>query len=448
MGRKASEIHTKSSRLCMCCAVVLWAQLLVFLFEDLPGAVLIMSSALRTLLTLLMVMLRLMPQRNAEVFSVVIYSILVLIFPLLNVHRVSLLLGMGLSNLEYGLERNFQQSDSILMITITCVVCSFVLLIPVRSRYGCVVPSLVPLAYFLWTLPFPPDHGEGFINRLLIGVSLSFLVSVVAIANVFLDMHMREHFIQSSVKDMEILESAVGKGSQSPGSTDSTSDTRQAQFKESHELEMPRLEESRVETVSSLGLSSFSDDCDAHPDTSGASELIEKLELQVLACRLIGDVGAKAVTRVCEQKHWHNTRDIINRMNRPAAHKFRKESRSSKSSSRSSSSSCSTCSLEDSKHPSLMTPDDQIKIDESVLQADFSHFQGAWKCCNDTSAIPQWLHSLDISGSHIVDGEGDVSTLERDEKGDTRFIGRKLYRQGQYLCVRSKRGSTFTYCQD
>jgi len=222
MRSKASEIHTKSSRLCMCCAVVLWAQLLVFLFEDLPGAVLIMSSALRTLLTLLMVMLRLMPQRNAEVFSVVIYSILVLIFPLLNVHRVSLLLGMGLSNLEYGLERNFQQSDSILMITITCVVCSFVLLIPVRSRYGCVVPSLVPLAYFLWTLPFPPDHGEGFINRLLIGVSLSFLVSVVAIANVFLDMHMREHFIQSSVKDMEILESAVGNGSQSPGSTDST----------------------------------------------------------------------------------------------------------------------------------------------------------------------------------------------------------------------------------
>jgi len=304
---------------------------------------------------------------------------------------------------------------------------------------------------------------------------------VVAIGSISLDMHMREHFTLSSLKDIGVANSAVGEGCKSPDSRISAAHMEQVQCTDSHELEVLQLlasqmvsnsnmvaictvlcEEARlasegVQTGISFAISDSnnddfnSDGCDSNPDEPCTSELIHKLELQVLVCRFVGDVGMKAVQLACEKEHWHNTRNIIECMNRAGKRQTPSEE-SGAVLARSSSSSSSNCSSRSSaaskRHSSgFASSDDPVTSDESVLQPDFEHLQGSWVCCEDNIQVSEWLSSLDISGDCIVDGKGRVSTLKRDENNNVLFKGRMLYRQGQCLHFITKSGVMVAFRQ-
>jgi len=305
---------------------------------------------------------------------------------------------------------------------------------------------------------------------------------VVAVGSISLDVHMREHFTLSSLKDIRVVNSAVGEGCESPDSRISAALIEQVHCTDSHELEVLQLlasqmvsnsnmvaictvlcEEARlasegVQTGISFAISDSnnddfnSDGCDSNPDEPCTSELIHKLELQVLVCRFVGDVGMKAVQLACEKEHWHNTRNIIECMNRASKRQTPCEE-SGADLARSSSSSSSNCSSRSwaasNRHSSgFASSDDPVTIDESVLQPDCEDLQGVWVCREDNFLqVSDWLSSLHISGDCIVDGKGRVSTLKNDENNTVLFRGRMLYRQGQCLHFITKSGVKVAFRQ-
>jgi len=149
--------------------------------------------AIRSLLTLLSLGSFWISKRNAEELSACIYLALVLAFPLLSYDRVALVLGAEALALKDWSGQVVHPSDSILILIATCVIICFMLIIPVRSRYSCVITSLVPVVYLLWTLLLPLHGPEsGLINRLVLGALLGVMCFLLLVGTVRWEIFLRE----------------------------------------------------------------------------------------------------------------------------------------------------------------------------------------------------------------------------------------------------------------
>jgi len=266
-------------------------------------------------------------------------------------------------------------------------------------------------------------------------------------------------------------------------------------------------------TLSCLSIEDVGDSWGDEQDEMGHSRTettsIETFKLQLLVCRFVGNVGIKATQLACisavaelKQKHWKNTRAVIQSMS--AAQQVqkphgRRESNQKKlsllppskdqemhgadSQISASGSSCSgyTCTShhnhqdrlkefldvspqqcsastvkERQRRPSPTSSTSSSSSGSSSSRKgqyesipsshpDLAQFAGTWVCCNATERTAKWLYALDISGNLVADATGDKLVLKQDMNGNIFLEGGMLVRHGSHLSRAGRKGDTLLY---
>jgi len=593
---------TRNRHLGISYIIMMWVQLIIARPEEFWCSETIIGIVLRLLLTMLQVISSWAFQQKAEAPSVSLLFAFVLTFPLLSYDRVSMLIGSDALELKNWWGQVVYPSDCIPALIVTCVVAYFMSVVPVRSRFSCVLPVLVPVVYLLFTMPFPCYGSEaGLINRLVVASLLALVCLLLVVGSVQHEMLMRGKFVESrfnsdsgeyqvdqkcmSNEGMEhqpsvsienlppgcVLNLEVASHIPSASSSSSTEDTCLVQDTEHSELERLRGQLVTCQYISKLNLaaiaaaarqaqvvqqtfslaehtlddrqgsafSNFSyqysttmtlddarnpwedvrmswEDClrdseiacqqDTAPArTSHGSVGFQSVsvkafqsrvdrtsnethELQLLVCRFVAHVGIKATQQCCidrmadmEQKHWQNTRAIVDRMT--AAQNAQQPQERRRSNQRKSSLSrrredqvinltgsqiaasgtscggqeeshqrCSASTVNERQHRPSRTPSasSSASVGGEVTYIASSHpdlaqFEGSWICDNADDTVADWLNALDITGNIVVDAAGDVQILKRGSFDHVLLAGGRLVRQGPHLYRIGRSGTILAY---
>jgi len=419
----------------------------------------------------------------------------------------------------------------------------------------------VPVVYLVCTLALPLHGPEpGFINRLIIGIFLGVLCFLLTVCKICWEMCLRQQFIQSRMKKMEMADDndackdRVDKESMwnedmehhasqnaeclPPGcvcqDVPALGDTCSVQDALFGERDMLHVQLIACHYVSKLNLAvmvgthlqpasslcystmtfedfgdSWGDEQDERGHSRAETASIETLELRLLVCRFVGNVGIKAIQLACiravaelKSKHWKNTRAVIESMsaaeNVQKPHRMRESSQKKLSLLRPCkdqemhgvdsqiSSSCTCCSgyactshhnhqdrekdfldvspqkcsastvNEVQRRPSPTSSSSSSSSHSSssgkgqyelipYCHPDLAQFAGTWVCCNATEKTAGWLYALDISGNLVVDATGDKLVLKRDMHGNTALEGGMLLRHGSHLSRAGRKGGTLIY---
>jgi len=116
---------------------------------------------MRTLLCAHMLASIWLVRRSSEIVSVLMFFVLVLCFPMLNHQRACWAAGEKPEPLGDWLGNDVPESDVLFIVLMLAVVIAFLVLIPVRVKYGWVIPALTPVVYLCWTLWLPESGPEG-----------------------------------------------------------------------------------------------------------------------------------------------------------------------------------------------------------------------------------------------------------------------------------------------
>jgi len=412
---------------------------------------------------------------NTEVASLMLFVVYITFFPLLSHQRACWTLGEAVEEL-WPLKNDAPESDMLFVLSMLAIVITFLVLVPVRVTRGWVIPTVTPIVYLCWTLWLPqPGLEGGFVNRLAVGFALVFVCFVLLLGRAEVELATRLNFEKKHIAEKLMIKEKVHRFnveflcSPKPRipEEDDNAQTGNVVSNPSHPFRPEPTLQNHVNGCNVSGDNSLfysvssssgtrNDACTTSIRLKQISDLGSKvrdlesetksLQLQLLVCRHVAEVGGRALKAVSDtelrrtnERHWARTRALIASMEqshntmRSTRRDVHNHGRSITLSGTSMASLMSELEAMSNQHDKSfqglgptsdsnkdMNPHIRSQNTTGPTLEECDALDGTWELADEDDDVEEWLRRLVINGTTVIDGIG--SRIQLKQSSDSRML--------------------------